>query len=58
MLVLSRKHREQIIVGDNVVITITHLDSGKVKLGIEAPKCVPVHRKEVYDKIQKGKETK
>jgi carbon storage regulator len=51
MLVLSRQRDESIIIGDNVVITIVDVRGDKVKLGIEAPKEIPVHRREVYEAI-------
>ena len=51
MLVLSRKIGEVITVGNDVKITVLSFDRGVVRLGIEAPKNIPVHRKEVYDKI-------
>lgn len=53
MLVLSRQRDESIIIGDNVVITIVDVRGDKVKLGIEAPKEIPVHRREVYEAIQR-----
>jgi len=51
MLVLSRKKGERIVIGDNIVVTVTDVRDGKVRLGVEAPREVPVHRKELYDKI-------
>ncbi len=51
MLVLSRKVGEVITVGNSVKITVLSYDRGIVRLGIEAPKNIPVHRKEIYDKI-------
>ncbi len=51
MLVLSRKIGEVITVGNDVKITVLSFDRGVVRLGIEAPKNIPVHRKEVFDKI-------
>lgn len=51
MLVLSRKIGEVITIGNSVQITVLSYDRGIVRLGIKAPKSIPVHRKEVYDKI-------
>jgi len=51
MLVLSRKTGEVITIGGDVKITVVSVDRGVVRLGIEAPRDVPVHRKEVYDRI-------
>ncbi len=45
MLVLSRKRNEQIVIAENIVITVVEIRGDKVRLGIEAPKDVPVHRK-------------
>lgn len=53
MLVLSRQRDESIIIGDNIVITIVDIRGDKVRLGIQAPKEIPVHRQEVYDAIQR-----
>ncbi len=53
MLVLSRKLDEQIVIAENIVITVVEIRGDKIRLGIEAPKHVPVHRKEVYEAIQK-----
>lgn len=53
MLVLSRHRDESIIIGDNIVVTIVDIRGDKVRLGIEAPKEVPVHRQEVYEAIQR-----
>jgi carbon storage regulator len=53
MLVLSRHRDESIIVGDDIVITIVDIRGDKVRLGIQAPSDVPVHRQEVYDAIQR-----
>jgi carbon storage regulator len=51
MLVLSRKIGEVITIGSSVKVTVLSFDRGVVRLGIEAPKSIPVHRKEVHDKI-------
>ncbi len=53
MLVLSRQRDESIIIGDNVVITIVDVRGDKVRLGIDAPVEIPVHRREVYEAIQR-----
>jgi len=51
MLVLSRKIGEVITIGSSVSVTVLGVDRGIVRLGIEAPKSIPVHRKEIHDKI-------
>ena len=59
MLVLSRKVNETIVINDNIVITVVEIRGDKVRLGIDAPKDVPVHRQEVYDAMreaEKGRE--
>jgi carbon storage regulator len=53
MLVLSRQRDESIVIGDKVVVTIVDIRGDKVRLGIEAPGEIPVHRREVYDAIQR-----
>jgi carbon storage regulator len=53
MLVLSRQRDESIIIGDNIVVTIVDIRGDKVRLGIQAPTEVPVHRREVYEAIQR-----
>ncbi|MFC1596687.1 carbon storage regulator CsrA [Planctomycetota bacterium] len=58
MLVLSRKQNESIIIDDNIVVTIVEIRGGKVRLGIEAPKEVTVHRREVYDAIKESEKSK
>ena len=58
MLVLSRQKDESIIIGDNVEIVIVDVRGEKVRLGITAPKDVTVHRKEVYEAIQREKKEK
>ena len=57
MLILSRKLNEQIVIGDQIVITVVAIRGGNVRLGIDAPTEVPVHRQEVYDALckQEGK---
>ena len=53
MLVLSRQRDETIMIGDDIEITIVEIRGDKVRLGINAPSSVPVHRKEVYQAIQR-----
>lgn len=54
MLVLSRKKNESIVINDDITIVVVEIRGDKVRLGIEAPKEVPVHRNEVYEAIQKS----
>ncbi len=56
MLVLSRQKDESIVIGDDVEITIVDVRGDKVRLGINAPKEISVHRKEIYNAIQKEKQ--
>lgn len=53
MLVLSRKKDEKIIIGDKITIMVIEIRGDKVRLGIEAPKEVTVHRQEVYEAIKR-----
>ncbi|QEG21114.1 carbon storage regulator CsrA [Mariniblastus fucicola] len=54
MLVLSRKKNESIVINDDISIVVVEIRGDKVRLGVEAPKEVPVHRREVYDAIKKA----
>ncbi len=58
MLVLSRKKDESIIIGDDIEITIVDVRGDKVRLGINAPRSISVHRKEIYEAIQREKSQK
>ena len=53
MLVLSRHRDQSIIIGDDIVVTIVDIRGDKVRLGIDAPAEIPVHRREVYEAIQR-----
>jgi carbon storage regulator len=53
MLVLSRKQDESIVIGDNITIVVVEIRGDKVRLGINAPTEVPVHRQEVYEAIRR-----
>jgi len=54
VLVLSRKLNQAIIIGDDIRIVVVAVERDTVKLGIEAPRAVPVHRSEVYEEIQRA----
>ena len=58
MLVLSRKKNESIIIDGRITVLVIEIRGDKVRLGVDAPKEVPVHRKEVYEAIrrQEGKD--
>ena len=53
MLVLSRHIDESIMIGDDVVITVVDIRGDKVRIGIQAPTNVPVHREEIYEAIKR-----
>jgi carbon storage regulator len=55
MLVLTRRSRETIVIGENVRVYILGINGNQVRVGIEAPKDVPVHRLEIHEKIQEEK---
>jgi carbon storage regulator len=57
MLVLKRAKNEVIRVGDDISIMVVGIDEKSVKLGIDAPKSVPVHRQEVYDAVHQNDNT-
>jgi len=56
MLILSRKLNESIVIDGRIVVKVLRIEKESVKLGIQAPPEVPVHREEIHDAIQKGKE--
>lgn len=53
MLVLSRVEGEQIMIGDDITVTVCRVDGAKVKLGISAPQSVLIHRREIWDRIRR-----
>lgn len=57
MLILSRKNGEKLIIGDNVELTVLGIKGNQVRIGVNAPKEVSVHREEVYLRIQREKNT-
>lgn len=54
MLVLSRRKGESIVIGDNIVVTIVDVRGDKIRIGIEAPPTVPVHREEIAEAIARS----
>ncbi len=56
MLILTRGTSERIVIGDDIDITVLNIKGNHVRIGINAPKEVPVHRDEIYKKIQRKKE--
>ena len=58
MLVLSRKKNESIVIGDNITIVIAEIRGDKVRVAIDAPKEIPVHRSEVFEAIKRQEESK
>lgn len=54
MLVLSRKKGETIVIGDDIEITIVAVEGEMIRLGVKAPREIPVHRKEIYEAIQES----
>lgn len=56
MLVLSRKKNESIVIDNDITIVVVEIRGDKVRLGVEAPKEVPVHRREVYDAIKRSQQ--
>jgi carbon storage regulator len=53
MLILTRKSGEQIAIGDDIVITFLEIKGAQIKVGIEAPKHVTIHRQEVYERVRR-----
>ena len=58
MLILTRKVGESIMIGDSVEVKVLGIRAGQIKLGIEAPKDVKVHREEIYERIRAEEESK
>ena len=52
MLVLSRKQKESVFINGNIVVTVLSIQGDKVRLGIDAPREMPVHRQEIHERIQ------
>lgn len=54
MLVLSRKKNESIVIDERIVITVVEIRGDKVRLGIEAPRDVPIHRQEIFEALRRA----
>ena len=52
MLVITRKTGERITIGDDIIVTVIEIKGSLVKLGVEAPRCISIHRQEIYDRIR------
>ena len=55
MLILTRRTSETLMIGDSVTVTVLEVEGNQVRLGINAPKDVPVHREEVFERIKQEK---
>jgi len=53
MLILTRRMNETLVVGDDVRVTVLGINGNQVRIGVKAPRHIPVHREEVYEKIKK-----
>ncbi len=55
MLILTRKINESVFIGNNIIVRVIDIKGGQIRMGIEAPRDVSVHREEIYRKINNGK---
>ena len=53
MLILTRRVNEKLMVGDDVTVTVLSICGNQVRIGVTAPRHVPVHREEIYDKVKR-----
>ena len=56
MLILGRRISETVVINEEITVTVLSINGNQVRLGIDAPKDVPVHRKEIHEKIQREKQ--
>ena len=52
MLILTRKEREKIMIGDDIIVCVVRIDKDKVRIGIDAPTSIPIHRQEIWEEKQ------
>jgi carbon storage regulator len=55
MLILTRRANEKLMVGDDVTVTVLSISGNQVRIGVNAPRHVPVHREEIYEKVKRQK---
>jgi carbon storage regulator len=57
MIVFSRKVDESFVIGDDIIVTVVQIRDGKVRIGVEAPKEMPIHRKAVFEAIKQTRDS-
>lgn len=57
MLILTRRTGETVMIGDEVTVMVLGVKGNQVRLGVNAPKCIPVHREEIYERIKREEQT-
>lgn len=57
MLILTRRPNETVMIGDDITVTVLEVRGNQVRIGVQAPKSIPVHREEIYERIKKEEES-